>query len=40
MAASCREIDRACGSRLVGRYPGWQYDPTAFPDACFRAPSG
>ena len=40
MAASCIEIDRACGSRLVGRYPGWQYNPTAFPGACFRAPSG
>jgi len=34
------KIDRACGSRLVGRYPGWQCDPTAFPGACFRAPSG
>ena len=33
-------LARARGSRLVGRYPGWQHAPAAFPGTCFRAPSG
>jgi len=34
MAAPCN--DHACGSRLVGRYPGWQNDPCRLPRRLFQ----